>query len=48
MTSSPRWLITFTATRPLEGLSNGRDVSLLSVAQASALISALSVVFSAS
>ena len=47
ITSSPRWLITFTAIRPDFGLSNGRDVSLLSVAQASSLISALSVVLSA-
>ena len=39
--------MTFTAMRPDFGLSNGRDVSLWSVAQASALISALSVVFSA-
>ena len=47
ITSSPRWLITFTAMRPDFGLSNGREVSLLSVAQASALISAFSVVLSA-
>ena len=47
ITSSPRWLITFTAMRPDFGLSNGRDVSLCSVAQASSSISALSVVFSA-
>src|SRR4029077_3585250 len=47
ITSSPRWLMTFTAMRPDAGLSNGRDVSLLSVAQASALISAFSVVLSA-
>ena len=47
ITSSPRWLITFTAIRPDFGLSNGRDVSLFSVAQASSLISALSVVLSA-
>ena len=33
--------------RPFFGLSNARDVSLLSVAQASALISAFSVVSSA-
>ncbi len=46
ITSSPRWLITFTAMRPLFGLGNGREVSLLSVAQASASISALSVVWS--
>ena len=39
--------MTFTAIRPDFGLSNGRDVSLLSVAQASSLISALSVVLSA-
>ena len=35
ITASPRWLITFTAIRPLVGLSKGRDVSLFSVAQAS-------------
>ena len=29
ITSSPRWLITFTAMRPDFGLSNGREVSLL-------------------
>lgn len=46
ITSSPRWLITFTAIRPLAGFLNGRDVSLLSVLQASSLISAFSVVFS--
>ena len=32
ITSSPRWLITFTAMRPVLGLSEGRDRSLLSVA----------------
>jgi hypothetical protein len=36
--------MTFTAIRPEAGLSNGREVSLFSVSQASALISALSVV----
>jgi hypothetical protein len=35
ITSSPRWLITFTAIRPFFGFSKGRDVSLFSVAQAS-------------
>ena len=45
-TSSPRWLMTLTAMRPESGLSKGRDVSLWSVAQASASISALRVVFS--
>ena len=40
MTSSPRWLITFTAMRPERGLSNGRDVSLWRVAQASSSTSA--------
>ncbi len=40
ITSSPRWLITFTAIRPVLGLSNAHDVSLLSVAHASSLISA--------
>ena len=38
--------MTLTAMRPESGLSNGREVSLWSVAQASASISALSVVFS--
>src|SRR5665213_1289305 len=47
MTSSPRWLMTLTATRPDFGLGNARDVSLLSVAHASASISALSVVLRA-
>jgi hypothetical protein len=41
ITSSPRWLITLMAMRPVLGLSKGREVSLLSVAQASSLISAL-------
>ena len=36
--------MTFTAIRPDFGLSKGREVSLFSVAQASALISAFSVV----
>ena len=31
ITSSPRWLITFTAMRPVLGLSKGRDRSLFSV-----------------
>ncbi len=39
ITSSPRWLITFTAIRPDFGLSKGREVSLCKVAQASSLIS---------
>jgi hypothetical protein len=47
ITSSPRWLMTLTAMRPDLGVSKGREVSLLSVAQASALISALRVVFRA-
>ncbi len=47
MTSSPRWLMTLTAIRPDLGLSKGLDVSLLRVAQASALISAFNVVFRA-
>ena len=47
ITSSPRWLMTFTAMRPDFGLGNGREVSLFSVAHASSLISAFSVVFSA-
>ena len=45
ITSSPKWLITFTAMRPDFGFSKGREVSLCSVAQASALISAFRVVF---
>ena len=40
-------LMTFTAMRPDLGLSKGREVSLFSVAQASSLISAFRVVFSA-
>src|SRR5216684_3958086 len=47
ITSSPRWLITFTAMRPALGLSNAREVSLCRVAHASSSISALSVVLSA-
>jgi hypothetical protein len=47
ITSSPRWLMTFTAMRPDLGLSKGREVSLCSVAHAASSISALSVVFSA-
>ena len=47
ITSSPRWLITFTAIRPPLGMSNGRLVSLWSVSHASSLISAFSVVFRA-
>ena len=39
--------MTFTAMRPDFGFANGRDVSLCSVAHASASISALSVVLSA-
>lgn len=39
--------MTLTAMRPDFGLSNGREVSLCSDSQASALISAFSVVFSA-
>lgn len=31
ITSSPRWLMTLAAIRPDCGLSNGREVSLLSV-----------------
>ena len=47
ITSSPRWLMTFTAMRPDSGLSKGREVSLCRVSHASSLISALSVVLSA-
>ena len=36
--------MTLTAIRPVDGFSNGRDVSLLSDAQASSLISAFRVV----
>ena len=36
--------MTLTAMRPERGLENGHEVSLLSVAQASSLISALRVV----
>ena len=39
--------MTLTAMRPDEGRSKGREVSLLSVDQASSLISALRVVLSA-
>jgi len=39
--------MTLIAMRPLWGFSKGREVSLLRVAQASGLISALRVVFSA-
>jgi hypothetical protein len=38
--------MTLTAMRPDFGLANGREVSLLRVAQASSLISALRVVLS--
>ena len=44
ITSSPRWLITLTAMRPVSGLGKGREVSLFRVAQASASISAFKVV----
>jgi hypothetical protein len=47
MTSSPRCLMTFTAIRPDFGLGKSRDVSLRRVAQASSLISPLSVVLRA-
>lgn len=45
ISSSPRWLIIFTAMQPLAGLGNGREMSLWSVAQASASVLALSVVW---
>src|ERR1035438_448514 len=48
ITSSPRWLITFTAILPEAGFSKGREVSLCNVSHASSLISAFSVVFSRS
>ena len=44
MTSSPRWLITFTAIRRDFGRENGRDTSEWRLSQASRSISALSVV----
>ena len=47
ITSSPRWLMTFTAIRPDSGFSKGARVSLCSDSQASSLISAFSVVLSA-
>ena len=47
ITSSPRWLMTFTAMRPDLGFGKAREVSLFSVAQASSLISALRVVLRA-
>ena len=47
ITSSPRWLMTFTAMRPDLGLSKGREVSLCRVAQAASSISALRVVLRA-
>ena len=46
ITSSPKWLITFTAIRPVPGRGNGREVSRYSVAQASSSISARSAAFS--
>jgi len=39
--------MTFTAIRPLSGFLKGLEVSLFRLSQASSLISALSVVFSA-
>ena len=47
MTSSPKWLIAFTAIRPVLGLGNGRETALRSESQASSSISALRVVLSA-
>ena len=47
MTSSPRWLMTFTAMRPESGLLNGYETSLFRVSQASLSISALSAVLRA-
>ena len=44
ITSSPRWLMTFTAMRLVEGFGKGREVSLCSVAHASGSISAFRVV----
>src|SRR5665213_11725 len=45
ITSSPKWLITFTAMRPVDGRGNGREVSRYRVAQASSSISAFRAVF---
>jgi len=45
MTSSPRWLMTFTAMRPDCGFAKGREMDLRSDSQASRAISALSDVF---
>ena len=45
MTSSPRWLMTFTAMRPDLGFAKGREMDLRSDSQASGTISALSDVF---
>ena len=45
MASSPRWLITLTATRPDAGLVNGREILLRSVAHAPWSTSALKIVF---
>lgn len=47
ITSSPRWLITLTAIRPVFGRGNGREVSERRLAHASSSISAFSEVFSA-
>ena len=47
ITSSPRWFMTLTAMRPDSGRSNGREMSLWSVAQASGSISAFRVVLRA-
>jgi len=43
ITSSPRWLITFTAIRPDFGLAKGREVSEYGLSQAAWPISAFSV-----
>lgn len=39
ITSSPRWLITFTAIRPDFGFANGRDTTRFRLSQASSSIS---------
>ena len=44
ITSSPKWLMTLTAMRPVDGRGNAREVSLRSDCHASSPISALSVV----
>jgi len=47
ITSSPKWLMTFTAMRPWSGGSKGREVSRWRLLQASSSISAFRAVFRA-